>query len=86
MLVREADLLVFDDISSALDVATEQALWRGLFAGGRRTCLAVSHRREAFRRADEIVLLDEGRIVARGTAAELCNWSELFRAIGSHND
>jgi ABC-type multidrug transport system fused ATPase/permease subunit len=86
MLVREADLLVFDDISSALDVATEQALWRGLFAGGRRTCLAVSHRREAFRRADEIVLLDEGRIVARGTVAELRNLSELFRAIWSHND
>ena len=86
MLVREADLLVFDDISSALDVATEQALWRGLFADGRRSCLAVSHRREAFRLADEIVLLDEGRIVARGTADELRNRSELFRAIWSHNE
>ncbi|HEY3888186.1 MAG TPA: ABC transporter ATP-binding protein [Caulobacteraceae bacterium] len=86
MFVREADLLIFDDISSALDVATEQALWRGLFAERRRTCLAVSHRREAFRRADEILLLDEGRVAARGTADQLRATSELFRAIWSHND
>jgi ABC-type multidrug transport system fused ATPase/permease subunit len=86
MFVREADLLVFDDISSALDVATEQALWRGLFAEGARTCVAVSHRREAFRRADEIVLLDEGRVVARGTAQELLSRSALFSAIWSQND
>lgn len=81
MFVRDADLLVFDDISSALDVATEQALWRGVFAGGRRTCLAVSHRRAAFMRADEIVLLDEGRVAARGEAAALRRDSELFRTI-----
>jgi ABC-type multidrug transport system fused ATPase/permease subunit len=86
MFVREADLLIFDDISSALDVATEQALWRGLFAERRRTCLAVSHRREAFRRADQILLLDEGRVAARGTADQLRATSELFRAIWSHND
>ena len=86
MFVREADLMVFDDISSALDVATERALWRGLFAEGARTCLAVSHRREALRRADEILLLEDGRIVARGTADQLRMDSEAFRAIWSHND
>jgi ABC-type multidrug transport system fused ATPase/permease subunit len=81
MFVRQPDLLVFDDISSALDVATEQALWRGLFAAGRRTCLAVSHRRAAFARADTIVVLDEGRVAARGDAASLRRGSELFRTI-----
>jgi ATP-binding cassette subfamily B protein len=81
MFVRDADLLIFDDISSALDVATEQALWRGLVAGGRRTCLAVSHRRAALARADQILLLDEGRLAARGDAATLRRDSELFRAI-----
>jgi ATP-binding cassette, subfamily B, bacterial len=86
MFVRDADLLVFDDISSALDVATEQALWRGLFADGRRTCLAVSHRRAAFVRADEIVLLDEGRVVGRGDAATLQRESELFRSIWRDED
>jgi ABC-type multidrug transport system fused ATPase/permease subunit len=86
MFVRDADLLVFDDISSALDVATEQALWRGLFADGRRTCLAVSHRREALSRADQILLLDEGRLVACGDATTLRRESELFRAIWRHNE
>lgn len=86
MFVRGTDLLVFDDISSALDVATEQALWRGLFEGGRRTCLAVSHRREAFARADQIVLLDEGRVAARGTAEALRRDSALFRSIWNDQD
>ena len=86
MFARNADLCVFDDISSALDVATEQALWRGLFADGRRTCLAVSHRREAFAHADEIVLLDEGRVVARGDAETLRRGNELFRSIWREED
>src|SRR6185312_10824341 len=86
MFVRGADLLVFDDISSALDVATEQALWRGLFADGARTCLAVSHRREAFVRADEIVLLGEGRVAARGRAEALRRESALFRSIWNDED
>jgi ABC-type multidrug transport system fused ATPase/permease subunit len=86
MFARDADLLVFDDISSALDVATERALWRGLFADGRRTCLAVSHRREAFARADEIVLLDEGHVAARGDATTLRRDSTLFRAIWQGED
>ena len=46
MFVRAAELLVFDDLSSALDVETERALWERLVAPGRDlTCLAVSHRR-----------------------------------------
>ncbi|MGH6971720.1 MAG: ATP-binding cassette domain-containing protein, partial [Caulobacteraceae bacterium] len=44
MFVRAPDLLIFDDLSSALDVATERKLWRRLFASGERTCIAVSHR------------------------------------------
>jgi ABC-type lipoprotein export system ATPase subunit len=43
-LVREAELLVFDDLSSALDVETEQTLWERLFATRNRTYLVVSHR------------------------------------------
>ena len=86
MFVRQTDLLVFDDISSALDAPTEQALWRGLFAAGERTCLAVSHRREAFLHADQIIVLDEGRIVARGDAAALRQDCEIFREIWRHED
>jgi len=71
MFVRGAELMVFDDLSSALDVETESRLWAGLAARPGLTCLAVSHRPEALRRADQILVMDHGRIVARGTYAVL---------------
>lgn len=81
MFVRDVDLYVFDDVSSALDVNTEKALWSRLFAAGERTCLAVSHRREAFRQADQIIVLDEGRVAATGNLASLQASSDAFRDI-----
>jgi ABC-type multidrug transport system fused ATPase/permease subunit len=81
MFARRSELLVFDDASSALDVRTEHAFWERLFASGQHTCLAVSHRLEAYRHATEIIVLEDGRVGARGTLRELLRDSALFRDI-----
>lgn len=81
MFVREADLLIFDDLSSALDVQTEQTLWEGLFRDRQSTCLVVSHRRVALRRATRIIVLKDGTVEAEGDLNELLSASEEMRRL-----
>jgi ATP-binding cassette subfamily B protein len=72
MFIRDAELLIFDDLSSGLDAETEAELWTRLFARGRDvTCLVVSHRPAALVRADRVLLMGDGRLIGQGTLDEL---------------
>lgn len=82
MFTRRPQLLVLDDVSSALDVETEQMLWERLFtARSGVATLVVSHRQPAMARADKVIVMEAGHVVATGTAKELQDSSETFRAI-----
>lgn len=73
-LVRESPILVLDDCLSAVDTATEARILGALRPTiAERTAIIISHRVSALRDADEIVVLDGGRIVERGTHDSLMN-------------
>src|SRR5205814_2597306 len=72
MLLRDPPVLVLDEATSALDTRTERAVQEALDALARgRTTLVIAHRLATVERADQIVVLHQGRIVERGTHADL---------------
>ncbi|MDF2538093.1 MAG: transporter ATP-binding protein [Herbinix sp.] len=81
MFVRNPQLMVFDDISSALDVETENKLWSRLFEKRKATCLVVSNRRSALKQADQIIVMKDGRIYAKGKLEDLLESCDEMQAI-----
>ena len=83
-LVRRPRLLVLDDATSAVDPEVEQAVLDGLrreSAVGGPTTLVVAYRKATIALADEVLFLDGGRVVDRGTHAELTERSAAYRDI-----
>lgn len=82
MFVWQPDLLVFDDLSSALDVETEKLLWERLFQRKNSpACLIVSHRRVALQRSGQIFVLKDGRIEDQGNLDELLSRCEEMQRL-----
>lgn len=70
-LAKKTPLLILDDSTSALDMETEHLIQKSLMGLKDTTKIIIAHRISAVRNADEIIILEEGRIVERGTHEEL---------------
>jgi ATP-binding cassette subfamily B protein len=83
-LVKRSEVLVFDDSFSALDTATDTRLRRALTQAERATTMiVVAQRVSTIVEADQILVLEDGRIVGRGTHEELLESNETYAEIVS---
>jgi ABC-type multidrug transport system fused ATPase/permease subunit len=84
-LLIDPRILILDDATASVDATTEAKIRAGLREVMRgRTTIIIAHRLSTIALADEIVVLDHGRIAARGTQAELLEASPVFREIHEH--
>jgi ABC-type multidrug transport system fused ATPase/permease subunit len=81
-LLKDPRILILDDATSSVDATTESRITRALGeAAEGRTTFIIAHRLSTIALADEIVVLEEGRIVAHGSHEELLEESDLYREI-----
>jgi ATP-binding cassette subfamily B protein len=84
-LLVDPRILILDDATASVDATTEAKIRAGLREVMRgRTTIIIAHRLSTIALADEIVVLEQGRIAARGTQADLLGESSLFREIHEH--
>jgi len=84
-LLIDPRILILDDATASVDATTEAKIRAGLREVMRgRTTIIIAHRLSTIALADEIVVLERGRIVGRGTQSELLAESPLFREIHEH--
>jgi ATP-binding cassette subfamily B protein len=87
VVLRNPPILVLDEATSALDTETERAVQDALdrLAAGRTT-IAIAHRLSTIRDADQIVVLDDGRLIERGTHEELIERGGRYAALAAQGE
>jgi ABC-type multidrug transport system fused ATPase/permease subunit len=84
-LVVDPRILILDDATASVDATTEAKIREGLREAMRdRTTIIIAHRLSTIALADEIVVLDDGRVVARGTQQDLAESNDVYREIHEH--
>jgi ATP-binding cassette subfamily B protein len=84
-LVVDPRILILDDATASVDATTESKIRIGLREAMRgRTTVIIAHRLSTIALADEIVVLEQGRIIARGTHDDLVGTNEVYREIYDH--
>jgi len=77
-LAKKNPILILDDSTSALDMETEQRIQQALLELDQTTKIIVAHRISAVRKADQIIFLEDGKIMERGTHEQLMNKQGLY--------
>lgn len=79
-LLRNGDLMILDEPTSAIDAKAEYTIFNNIYKHhGAKTTLIVSHRFSTVRKAEKIIVMDQGRIIEYGSHAELMDFGGLYK-------